>query len=81
MPAQNALRTFGAGSLRKIVFPVLALVFVLVLRKVLKAAKLENLSLLDLAVPLLVAWALASVLIYVLRYVFPQGGFSSIPSA
>ena len=75
MPAQNALRTFGAGSLRKIVFPVLALVFVLVLRKVLKAAKLENLSLLDLAVPLLVAWALASVLIYVLRYVFPQGGF------
>ena len=24
MPAQNALRTFGAGSLRKIVFPALA---------------------------------------------------------
>lgn len=76
MPAQSALRALGAGSLKKsIVFPVLALVLVLVLRKVLNVVKLEHLSLLDVAVPLLVAWALARVLIYVLRCVFPEGGF------
>ena len=72
---QSALRAFGVGSLKRISFPVVALVFVLILRQVLVALHWEHLSLLYLAVPLLVSWALARILVYVLRSVFSNGGF------
>jgi small-conductance mechanosensitive channel len=72
---QSALRAFGVGSVKRIAFPVVALVFVLILRKVLKSLQMEHLSLFDLAVPLLVSWALVRILVYVLRCVFSNGGF------
>jgi small-conductance mechanosensitive channel len=72
---QGTLRAFGVGSLKRIAFPVIALVFVLILRKAFKAMQMGHLSLFDLAVPLLVSWALVRVLVYVLRCVFSNGGF------
>ena len=72
---QSALRAFGVGSLKRISFPVVALLLVLLLRQVLKVAQLGHLSLFDLAIPLLVSWALVRVLVYVLRCVFSNGGF------
>jgi small-conductance mechanosensitive channel len=72
---QSALHAFGVGSLKRIAFPLLALVFVLILRKALLALQWGHLSLLFLAGPLLVSWALVRVLVYVLRCVFSNGGF------
>lgn len=71
----SALRAFGVGSLKRIAFPVVALVLVLILRKTLKEIGWQHLSLLYLAVPLLVSWALVRVLVYLLRRVFSHGGF------
>ena len=72
---QSALRAFGVGSLKRISFPVVALLLVLALRQGLKVAQLGHLSLFDLAIPLLVSWVLVRVLVYVLRCVFSSGGF------
>ena len=72
---QSALRSFGIGSLKRIAFPLVALIFVLILRKILVALHWEHLSLLYLAGPLLVSWALVRILVYVLRCVFSEGGF------
>lgn len=75
--AQGGLKAFGSGSLKRIAFPLIALVLVLVLRKVLGAMQWAHLSLLYLAGPLLVSWALARILVYILRCVFSNGGFLS----
>ncbi len=75
--AQSALRAFGTGSLKRMTFPLIALVLVLVLRKTLMLMQWEHLSLLYLAGPLLISWALARILVYVLRCVFSSGGFLS----
>lgn len=72
--AQSALQAFGAGSLKRIAFPVMALVFVLILRKSLKLAEWTHVSLLDLAIPLLASLALVRILVYVLRCVLSNGG-------
>jgi small-conductance mechanosensitive channel len=72
---QSALRAFGVGSLKRIAFPVLALILVLLLRKMLTVMQLGYLSLLDMSVRLLVSWVLVRVLVYVLRCVFSHGGF------
>ncbi len=72
---QSALQAFGAGSLKRIAFPLIALVLVLILRRVLVQSGYQYLSPLFLAGPLLVSWALARILVYVLRSVFSQGGF------
>lgn len=74
---QSGLKAFGAGSLKRIAFPLIALVLVLILRKTLVAMQWGHLSLLYLAGPLLVSWALARILVYVLRCVFSNGGFLS----
>ena len=71
----SALRAFGVGSLKRIAFPVVALILVLILRKTLKELGWQHLSLLYLVVPLLVSWALVRVLVYLLRRVFSHGGF------
>ena len=73
--AQSALRKFGSGSLKRIAFPLIALMLVLVLRRVLAALQWEHLSVLVLAGPLLVSLALARMFAYVLRRVLPQGIF------
>ncbi len=77
-PGRSALRTFGAGGFRRISFPLVALALLLTVRKVLYLTGWQHLGLLDLAVPLLVAWVLARVLVYVVRCVFHDGGFLSV---
>ena len=67
---RNALSAIGVGSLKRLAFPVVALVLVLILRKVLKGMQWDHISLLELAVPLLVSWALVRVLVYLLRCIF-----------
>jgi len=74
---QSGLKAFGTGSLKRIAFPLIALVLVLLLRKTLVAMQWGHLSLLYLAGPLLISWALARILVYVLRRVFSNGGFLS----
>lgn len=75
--AKSGLKAFGTGSLKRIAFPLIALVLVLILRKTLVALQWGHLSLLYLAGPLLISWALARILVYVLRCVFSNGGFLS----
>ena len=73
--SRSALKIFGAGSLKRIAFPFIALVLVLVTREILVVLSWERLSLLYLATPLLLTWALVRILVYVLRSVFSDGGF------
>jgi small-conductance mechanosensitive channel len=72
---RSVLQAFGVGSLKRMAFPLVALVLVLLLRKVLIYLQWGHLSLLYLATPLLLSWALIRVLVYVLRCVFSRGGF------
>jgi small-conductance mechanosensitive channel len=72
---RSVLQAFGVGSLKRMAFPLVALVLVLLLRKVLVYLQWGHLSLLYLATPLLLSWALIRVLVYVLRCVFSRGGF------
>ena len=63
---------FGVGGLKRILFPVIALVLVLAARAVLQ--RWHHVNLLHLAVPLIGSLALIRVLFYALRHVFPPGG-------
>ncbi|WP_153111347.1 mechanosensitive ion channel family protein [Propionivibrio limicola] len=69
------LRAFGEGGLKRIGFPLLAVVLVFSLRQTLVAFGWGHLSLLYLAAPLLMTWVLVRILVYVLRCVFSHGGF------
>jgi small-conductance mechanosensitive channel len=72
---RSALQTFGADSLKRLAFPLLSLVFVLILRKALKFGHWSPVSLLDLAVPLLLSLALVRATLYVLRRAFSPSGW------
>jgi small-conductance mechanosensitive channel len=63
---------FGAGGLKRILFPLFALVLVVIARAVLR--QYMAVSLLDLAVPLAGSAALVRILVYTLRYVFAPSG-------
>jgi len=76
-PDHSMLRTIGAGGLKRLAFPLVAVLLLLTTRRVLRGLGWEHLSLFDLVVPLLVAWLLARVVVYVLRCVFSDGGFLS----
>ncbi|MBM3346599.1 MAG: mechanosensitive ion channel [Betaproteobacteria bacterium] len=62
----------GYGGLKRILFPLLALVLVLIGRALLR--HWQHVNLLHVAVPLLGSLALIRVLFYALRHVFPPGG-------
>lgn len=66
----GALRTFGTGSLKRVTFPLLSLLLVLIVRKIFRYWQLGPISLFDLAVPLLLSMALVRAAIYVLRHAF-----------
>ena len=66
----GALRTFGTGSLKRVAFPLLALIFVLIVRKAFRLWHFAPVSLFDLAVPLLLYLALVRAAIYILRHAF-----------
>jgi small-conductance mechanosensitive channel len=63
---------YSAGGLRRVRFPLIALVLVLIGRWVL-AHYQGSLGLLNLAVPLLVALAIVRIVLYMLQLVFSQG--------
>lgn len=71
----GALRTFGAGSLKRVAFPLLGFAFILVARKLFKFWHLGSVSLLDVALPLLLSMALVRAAIYVLRHAFSPSGW------
>ena len=71
----SALQAFGSGGLNRIAFPLLSLIFVLVLRKALKYGQWSHVSLLELAVPLLLSLALVRATLYVLRRAFSPSGW------
>jgi small-conductance mechanosensitive channel len=77
-PERGMLRAFGAGGFKRISFPLFALVLLLITRRTLHGFEWPHLSLFDLVVPLLAAWLLARVIVYVLRCVFSVGGFLSV---
>jgi len=62
----------GAGGLRRLIFPVPALLLVLLARAVMK--RWVPVHLLDLAVPLLAALAIVRTVVYMLRQVFAASG-------
>jgi len=72
---RSALQAFGADSLKRVAFPLLSLVFVLILRKVLKSGQWSHVTLLELAVPLLLSLALVRATLYVLRRAFSPSGW------
>ncbi len=72
---RHTLRDFGAGSLKRIAFPLIALLQVVLLRRVLVELQVAHLALLDVASLLFASWALVRFLVYVLRSIFPLGGF------
>ena len=74
----SALRAFGEGGLKRMAFPLVAVALLLAVRKWFTYVEWDHRSLFDLAVPLLLAWLLARVLVYVLRCVFPVGGFLNV---
>jgi small-conductance mechanosensitive channel len=71
----GALRTFGTGSLKRVSFPLLALLAVLVVRRSFRYWHLGPVSLLDLAVPLLISMAVVRAAIYLLRHAFAPSGW------
>ena len=72
---QNALLAFGAGSLKRLAFPLIALALVALLRRTLEHLGVGHLALLSVASLLLASWALVRIFVYVLRGVFPHGSF------
>ncbi|MBI4740100.1 MAG: mechanosensitive ion channel [Betaproteobacteria bacterium] len=73
---RGALQAFGADGLRRLAFPLLSLLLVLVSRAALRYW--GHVSLLDLAVPLLLSLALVRGTIYLLRRAFSPGGWLAI---
>ncbi len=69
---ENSVWKLGVGGLKRILFPLLALMLVLAARPVLN--HWHHVNLLNVAVPLLMSMALIRVLFYALRHVFPSGG-------
>ncbi len=63
---------FGVGGLKRVLFPLFALLLIAIARAVLQPRM--SVSLLDLAVPLAGSAALIRILVYTLRYVFAPSG-------
>jgi len=70
---QSALQAFGAAGLKRVAFPLLALLLVIVARTALKGW--GHVTLLDLALPLLVAMVLVRASVYMLRRAFSPSGW------
>ena len=71
----GALRAFGQGSLKRVSFPLLALLLVAMTRGAFRYWHLGPVSLLDLAVPLLLSMAVVRAAVYLLRHAFSPSGW------
>ena len=69
------LRAFGTGSLKRIAFPLLSLLLILIVREAFRHWQLGPVSVLDLAVPLLLSMALVRAAIYVVHHAFAPSSF------
>jgi small-conductance mechanosensitive channel len=72
----NARWTFGKGGFERVAFPFLALAFVWAGKRAL--ASFQGVAFLDVAVTLLVAFAVIRLSVYVLGHVIPEGGLQRI---
>jgi small-conductance mechanosensitive channel len=71
----HALFVYGAGGLKRIAFPLVALILVSSLHMVLEYFHVDHLALLHVASLLLLSWLLVRIIVYVLRDIFPHGSF------
>ncbi|MES2772244.1 MAG: mechanosensitive ion channel domain-containing protein [Pseudomonadota bacterium] len=71
--ARSALHTFGSNSLKRLAFPLISLVLVLLSGRILR--HWGHASLLELSVPLLLSLALVRATFYVLRHAFPPSSW------
>ena len=74
-PFWRSILDFGEGGLKRIAFPLVGVILLSVARKTVASFGWPLLGLYDLVSPLLLAWLLARVLVYLLRSVFHSGGF------
>lgn len=72
VPAQPMWK-FGAGGFHRVAFPLAALALVWAARVPLR--KLQATPIVDIAVTLLVAFAVIRLAVYVLRHILPEGAF------
>lgn len=77
MPEAEGAWKLGVGGFSRMVFPLTALLLVMVGTAVLKQWTGNRLALLHVAVPLLASLALVRLTIYILRHVFAPGGWLS----
>jgi small-conductance mechanosensitive channel len=72
---RHAIFVYGAGGLKRIAFPLTALILVGSLRMILEYFHVDHLALLHVASLLLSSWVLVRMIVYVLRGIFPSGSF------
>ena len=73
VPAQQGAWQVGLAGVNRIIFPLTALVLVLVTKAVLQ--RWQHVSVLNIAVPLLVSLALVRLAVYMLRRIFVPSGW------
>lgn len=64
---------FGQGDFERVAYPLFVYVFAFIGRAIL--ARHQQVTLLDIAIALLVAWIVIRIAVYVLGHVLPEGGF------
>ncbi len=77
MPEAEGAWKLGLGGARRVVFPLAALVVVLLGKALLKHWHAGHVGLLNIAVPLLTSLALIRLAVYVLRHAFAPSGWIS----
>lgn len=78
MPEPAGAWKLGVGGFSRMIFPLTALLLVMVGTAVLKPWIAGHLALLHIAVPLLASLALVRLTVYVLRHAFSPGGWLSV---
>lgn len=73
IPAQEGAWKLGMGGVERIIFPLTALLLVIVAKTLLN--HWWSISVLNLAVPLLLSLALVRLAVYMLRHIFVPGGW------
>ena len=71
----GALKAFGLGGLVRIVPPLSAFILLLLVHRALQYLKWNHLNIFYLGEVLLLTWFVTRTLVYLLRCIFPNGGF------
>jgi small-conductance mechanosensitive channel len=78
IPEAEGAWKLGIGGVTRVVFPLAALLIVLIGKSVLKHWEADHVNLLNVAVPLLGALALIRLAVYILRHAFVPSGWISV---